>query len=125
MHVEKRSLSVYLKLVKLFSFSIPKRAIRAGFTINSPVLLCLVSSCTEENSFCFQFLLVRQMQRTVNTAVSSHNNMLVPEDEIVVERTAYKQEELLTRENEALKVDRLNSKTERECNHVPINAEMT
>lgn len=43
------------------------------------------------------------MQRTVNTAVSSHNNMLVPEDEIVVERTAYKQEELLKRENEALK----------------------
>ena len=121
MHVEKRSLSVSLKLVKLFSFSIKKRAIRDGFTINSHVLLCLVSSCTEANSFCFQFLLVRQMQRTVNTAVSSHNNMLVPEDEIVVERTAYKQEELLTRENEALKVDRLNSKTERACNHVPIS----
>ena len=65
------------------------------------------------------------MQRTVNTAVSSHNNMLVPEDEIVLERTAYYQEEILTRENEALKVDHLNSKTERACNHVPINAEIT
>ena len=48
------------------------------------------------------------MQRAVDTAVSSHNNMLVPEDEIVVERTAYKQEELLKRENEALKVDHSN-----------------
>lgn len=45
------------------------------------------------------------MQRTVNSAVSSHNNMLVAEDEIVVERADYKQEELLKRENQALKVD--------------------
>ena len=44
------------------------------------------------------------MQRTVNATVSSHNNMLVPEDEIVVERTAYKQEELLQKENQVLKV---------------------
>jgi len=44
------------------------------------------------------------MQRTVNATVSSHNNMLVPEDEIVAERTAYKQEELLQKENQVLKV---------------------
>lgn len=58
--------------------------------------------------FFSQFLLVRQMQRTVNSAVSSHNNMLVPEDEIVVERVAYQQEELLKKENQALRVSHSN-----------------
>jgi len=62
------------------------------------------------------------MQRAVNATVSSHNNMLVPEDEIVVERTAYKQEELLKKENQELKVDQSNYTTERACNHVAINA---
>ena len=46
--------------------------------------------------------------RTVNATVSSHNNMLVAEDEIVVERVAYKQEELLKKENQELKVDHSN-----------------
>ena len=54
--------------------------------------------------YFFQFLLLRQMQRTVNNAVSSHNNMLVPDDEIVVERAPFQQEELLKKENQVLKV---------------------
>ncbi len=54
--------------------------------------------------FCFQFLLVRQMQRTVNSAISSNHNMLVPDDEIVVERAAFQQEQSLKKENQALKV---------------------
>ena len=52
-----------------------------------------------------QFLLLRQMQRSVNNAVPSNsNNMLVPDDEIVVERIPYNQEDLLMKENQVLKV---------------------
>ena len=44
------------------------------------------------------------MQRTVND-MSSHNNMLVPEEaEIVIERTVHHQDELLKKENQLLKV---------------------
>ena len=52
-----------------------------------------------------QFLLLRQMQKSVNNAVpSNNNNMLVPDDEIVVERIPYNQEDLLMKENQVLKV---------------------
>ena len=45
------------------------------------------------------------MQRSVNNAVPSNsNNMLVPDDEIVVERIPYNQEDLLMKENQVLKV---------------------
>ena len=43
------------------------------------------------------------MQRTVND-MSSHHNMLAPEEEIIVERTGHEQEELLKKENQELKV---------------------
>ena len=45
------------------------------------------------------------MQRSVNNAVPSNsNNMLVPDDKIVVERIPYNQEDLLMKENQVLKV---------------------
>ena len=44
------------------------------------------------------------MQKSVNNAVPSNNNMLVPDDEIVVERIPYNQEDLLMKENQVLKV---------------------
>ena len=44
------------------------------------------------------------MHRTVNDCMSSHNNMLVPEEEIVIERTITQQEESLRKENQELKV---------------------
>ncbi|CAH3041041.1 unnamed protein product [Pocillopora meandrina] len=54
--------------------------------------------------FIHKFLLLRQMQRSVNNAVPSNsNNMLVPDDEIVVERIPYNQEDLLMKENQVLK----------------------
>ena len=36
--------------------------------------------------------------------MSSHNNKLVPEVEIVIERAVYQQDELLKKENQLLKV---------------------
>ncbi|RMX49804.1 hypothetical protein pdam_00009131 [Pocillopora damicornis] len=53
--------------------------------------------------FIHKFLLLRQMQKSVNNAVPSNNNMLVPDDEIVVERIPYNQEDLLMKENQVLK----------------------
>ena len=45
------------------------------------------------------------MQKSVNNAVpSNNNNMLVSDDEIVVERIPYNQEDLLMKENQVLKV---------------------
>ena len=47
------------------------------------------------------------MKKSVNNAVpSNNNNMLVPDDEIVVERIPYNQEDLLMKENQVLKVGR-------------------
>ena len=50
------------------------------------------------------------MQKSVNNAVpSNNNNMLVPDDEIVVERIPYNQEDLLMKENQVLKVGQWHS----------------
>ena len=53
---------------------------------------------------CCQYLLVRRMQRTVNDCTSSHNNMLVPEEEIVEEQSVHQEEQSLRKENQELKV---------------------
>ena len=44
------------------------------------------------------------MQRTVNDCTSSHNNMLVPEEEIVEEQSVHQEEQSLRKENQELKV---------------------
>ncbi|PFX24932.1 putative G-protein coupled receptor CG31760 [Stylophora pistillata] len=54
--------------------------------------------------FIHKFLLLRQMQRSVNNTVpSNNNNILVPDDEIVVKRMPPNQEDLLIKENQVLK----------------------
>jgi len=40
----------------------------------------------------------------MNDCTSSHNNMLVPEEEIVEEQSAHKEEQSLRKENQELKV---------------------
>ena len=44
------------------------------------------------------------MQRTVNESMSSHNNMLVTDEEIVEEQSVHQEEQSLRKENQELKV---------------------
>ena len=44
------------------------------------------------------------MRRAVNDCTSSHNNMLVPEEEILEEQSALQEEQSLRIENQELKV---------------------